>query len=113
LAIGNFLRNEGVLQAMASAFESDPEQTLANRLIDALKAGAQAGGERDPLRSAALLVFAEDSFARTDLRCDDSTDPIGQLERLELEFQSKADAYRLRVLDPENAPSSHDIEHQS
>ncbi|MDX1654820.1 MAG: DUF1028 domain-containing protein, partial [Candidatus Competibacteraceae bacterium] len=52
---GNTLKGEQVLRAMAQSFR-ESEGTLAERLIEALAAGNQAGGDRRGQQSAALLV---------------------------------------------------------
>ncbi|MCP5152707.1 MAG: DUF1028 domain-containing protein [Ectothiorhodospiraceae bacterium] len=111
LAIGNFLAGPAVVDAMVEGFHRVPSAPLAERLVEALAAGERAGSERDPLRSAAVQIHAEQSFAWMDLRVDDDPDPIGALRGLATRFAGKADAYTLRALDPGNAPDSHDIEH--
>jgi uncharacterized Ntn-hydrolase superfamily protein len=66
---------------------------LAYRLLDALRAGDQAGGDRRGRQSAALLVVAKGqgyggtSDVVVDLRVDDHPDPVAELTRL-LELHS-------------------------
>ncbi|WP_322936572.1 DUF1028 domain-containing protein [Nocardioides bizhenqiangii] len=86
---GNILAGSEVIEAMRDAFEaSDPEAPLARRLLAALAAGDEAGGDSRGRQSAALLVVKEgagyggfDDVA-VDLRIDDHEDPIPELERL-------------------------------
>jgi uncharacterized Ntn-hydrolase superfamily protein len=84
---GNMLAGEDVLPAMARAFESSPGD-LPDRLLAALTAGQDAGGDLRGRQSAALLVVGgepandEDDGIRTDLRVDDSGDPVAQLRML-------------------------------
>jgi uncharacterized Ntn-hydrolase superfamily protein len=86
---GNILTGEDVVLAMETAWQtSDPEASLARRLLEALAAGDQAGGDSRGRQSAALLVVKEgagygglDDIA-VDLRVDDHTEPIPELERL-------------------------------
>jgi len=86
---GNILAGEEVVEAMETSWlASDPEAPLARRLLDALTAGDQAGGDSRGRQSAALLVVREgagygglDDIA-TDLRVDDHESPIPELERL-------------------------------
>jgi uncharacterized Ntn-hydrolase superfamily protein len=74
---------------MQDAFEaSDAEEPLARRLLAALSAGDDAGGDRRGRQSAALLVVKEgagyaggDDIA-ADLRVDDHPDPVTELARL-------------------------------
>lgn len=116
LALGNFLGSNQVLAAMidviitAGAHDARP---LAACLIDALKAGAAAGGEQDPLQSSALQVLGPDGLMDADLRVDKSTDPLNDLALLWRDWQPKASAYRLRALAPDEAPSSSTLEHGS
>src|SRR6266436_10422208 len=61
-AIGNILRSEDVPQAMVEAFGQEPEAHLAERLLRALDAGLEAGGELKQVQSAALVVVHEQPF---------------------------------------------------
>jgi uncharacterized Ntn-hydrolase superfamily protein len=86
---GNILTGEDVVDAMETAWKSsDPEAPLARRLLEALTAGDQAGGDSRGRQSAALLVVKEgagygglDDIA-VDLRVDDHLEPIPELARL-------------------------------
>ncbi|MGZ4622171.1 MAG: DUF1028 domain-containing protein [Blastococcus sp.] len=84
---GNMLAPPEVLPAMAEAFAAG-SGPLADRLLGALTAGQDAGGDLRGRQSAALLVVGgdpaddEDDGVRTDLRVDDSGDPVAQLRML-------------------------------
>ncbi len=64
------------------------DSVLAYRLLAALRAGDQAGGDRRGRQSAALLVVAKGlgyggtSDVLVDLRVDDHPDPVAELGRL-------------------------------
>lgn len=103
VALGNILRSTGVPAAMVQAFEADPSAALASRLIAALKAGDEAGGEFKPLVSAALVVADAESFAYADLRVDSDPDPIAALARLWQDYEPMADIYVARAVDPDRA----------
>ena len=86
---GNILVGPEVVQAMEQAWgDSDPATPLARRLLAALTAGDEAGGDKRGRQSAALLVVTEaggygggsDVFA--DLRVDDHQQPVTELARL-------------------------------
>ena len=86
---GNVLTGEDVVLAMQAAWEeSDPETPLARRLLAALTAGDDAGGDRRGRQSAALLVVREEAGygglddIAVDLRVDDHTAPVTELARL-------------------------------
>jgi uncharacterized Ntn-hydrolase superfamily protein len=86
---GNILAGDFVVAAMQDAFEaSDPDEPLARRLLAALAAGDDAGGDRRGRQSAALLVvqdgagYAGGDDIAVDLRVDDHSDPVTELARL-------------------------------
>ncbi|WP_166241994.1 DUF1028 domain-containing protein [Paenibacillus turpanensis] len=84
---GNILTGGDVVEAMAAAFR-DGTGDLATRLLLALKAGDDAGGDSRGKQSAALLVVkdkggyggATDRFI--DLRVDDHKEPVRELVRI-------------------------------
>lgn len=84
---GNILTGREVVESMAAAFETS-EGVLAVRLIAALHAGQEAGGDSRGRQSAALLVVREgwgygglnDRFR--DIRVDEHETPILELERV-------------------------------
>jgi len=103
-AIGNIIRNEDVPKAMTDAFEADPDEHLAERLLRALEAGDAAGGEFRQIKSAALLVVHEESFPYVDLRVDLDRAPLAQL-RYQWELDKPMlQRYIDRVLDPDSVP---------
>jgi uncharacterized Ntn-hydrolase superfamily protein len=109
LALGNAIANKAVLPAMIAGAETSTGR-LAERLIAALKAGQDAGGEHDPLQSAALQVYGSHEFPLADLRIDKSDDPILELLDLWRDWSPKAAAYTVRAIDPDAAPSSDEVE---
>lgn len=110
LALGNFLASEDVLPAMIDGVLADTAAPLGDRLLRALKAGADAGGENDPLQSAAIRVLGADDLIDTDIRVDKSTDPLAELHDLMQDWAPKAAAYRVRALTPDAAPPSSEVE---
>jgi uncharacterized Ntn-hydrolase superfamily protein len=86
-AQGNILVDENTVNAMAETFASS-EGTLAERLLAALNAGQEAGGDSRGQQSAALLVVKEKggyggfNDRYIDLRVDDHPDPITELIRI-------------------------------
>lgn len=87
---GNILVSRATIEAMAKAYEAAraAKKPLAERLLDALDAGAKAGGDRRGQESAALLVvkpkggYGGASDKWIDLRVDDAPAPIAELRRL-------------------------------
>ena len=84
---GNILTGAAVVDDMVSSFEAS-EGELASRLVDALVAGFEAGGDARGMQSAALLVVRQGGgyLGGTDesvnLRTDDHPDAVHELARL-------------------------------
>lgn len=102
-SIANIVRSAEIPRVMVARFETSPDQPLARRLIDALAAGEAAGGEIESVTSAALLIAHKEAFAYVDLRVDDHRQPITELARLWSLYESEADPYVVRAIDPERA----------
>jgi uncharacterized Ntn-hydrolase superfamily protein len=88
-AQGNILVSKDTVQAMATAFEqSEGTGSLAERLLTALDAGQEAGGDSRGMQSACLLVVKENggyggfNDRYIDLRVEDHPDPIKELTRI-------------------------------
>jgi uncharacterized Ntn-hydrolase superfamily protein len=86
-AQGNILVGRQTVEAMAKTFEGTSGD-LTGRLLAALDAGQQAGGDSRGRQSSALLVVREgggyggDNDRVMDLRVDDHPEPIRELIRL-------------------------------
>ena len=86
-AQGNILAGPGVVDGMVEAFEAT-EGHLSLRLMAALEAGQEAGGDTRGMQSAAMLIVQEDGgvWLNNDvvlrLQVDDSEQPIAELRRL-------------------------------
>jgi uncharacterized Ntn-hydrolase superfamily protein len=104
-AAGNLLARDDVPAAMVSAFEAAAGHFGA-RLLHALRAGAEQGGEAGPVHSAGLLVVREVSWPIVDLRVDwNDHDPLGALAATWDIYAPQIDDYVRRALDPGAAPS--------
>ena len=84
---GNILVSEATVDAMSVAFTRDADRPLAERLLDCLKSGQAAGGDRRGQQAARLLVVERGAGYGSgdilvDLRVDDHRAPIAELERL-------------------------------
>ena len=55
---------------------------FALRLIRALRAGDDAGGDKRGKQAAAVLVYTTERYPALDLRVDDHDEPLAELERL-------------------------------
>ena len=108
VAMGNVLAGEQVVQAMAGSFLGSETQSLEERLMEAMEAGQEAGGEaRDgtPYHSASLMVYGSLPFPLVDLRVDEHREPLVELRRILGLYSPKIDYFSLRASDPERALS--------
>ena len=84
---GNILTGEAVITSMRDAFRKTKGE-LAARLLAALGAGDEAGGDRRGRQSAALLVvraqggYGGGNDLAVDLRVDDHPAPVPELQRI-------------------------------
>lgn len=102
---GNLLGSADVPDAMMRAFQS-ARGPLGGRLLAAMRAGRDAGGEAGPVHSAGLHLVRDVSWPVADLRVDWTEDcPIEGVARLWALYAPQLDAYVQRALDPREAPS--------
>jgi len=80
---GNMLAGASVLHDTAATYVANPKLPFAQRLIAAMYAGEAAGGDKRGKQSAALLIHGDEEWSALDLRVDDHTYPLSELERLE------------------------------
>lgn len=106
LALGNILANDQVTRNMADAFVKDPDLPLGERLMRALEAGRDAGGEiQGPLRSAAVRVTGEHGIDALDLRIDISEKTaVEDLRTLVNAYANRAEILRGVALAPDGIP---------
>jgi len=111
VAMGNGLVGEGVAQAMSKLFLDNPELDLEERLLRALEAGLEAGGEAKdatPHHSSGLLVHGSDPFSRVDLRVDQHPTPVAELRRILNILTPRIEYFSLRAGDPVAAQAAKD-----
>ena len=84
---GNILVSEETVQAMARAFH-ETDDMLGERLMRALEAGQEAGGDSRGMQSAAIVIvrtgggYGGYTDRYCDLRVDDHKNPIAELRRV-------------------------------
>ncbi len=112
---GNILESGDVVSAMQAAFvDSDASAPLAERLMTALRAGDEAGGDARGKQSAALLVVKDKAGymgfddIEVELRVEDHTEPITELDRL-LELHRKTWAGGDAVPEAERTPDTPEL----
>jgi len=104
VAMGNLLANESVPAAMVASFEQS-SGSFGSRLLGALVAGTDAGGEAGPLHSAGMLIGAEPSWPVAELRIDWDDDPVGKMLAGWEVYEPQVKDYITRAYNPEEAPS--------
>ncbi len=102
---GNLLANDGVPEAIVAHFQSS-EGHLGDRLLGAMRAGLECGGEAGPVHSAGLKLVDKVAWPVADLRCDWTEEcPITAVETAWAVYKPQLEAYVQRALDPTMAPS--------
>jgi len=101
---GNMLAGERVIAATLEALLAHPGRQLPERLMIAMEAGENAGGDRRGRQSAAMKLVTSEDFPDLDLRVDDDMQPLGELRRL-LEIWQRDGAARLAAAPSRANPS--------
>lgn len=106
VAMGNALAGEHVVQAILEAFQAAGGERLDERLLRALEAGRDAGGQAGadghlPERSAGLLVHDRHDHAWLDLRVDAHDAAVDELRRVHGVYAPYIPYYERRHRAPE------------
>jgi uncharacterized Ntn-hydrolase superfamily protein len=104
VAAGNLLASESVPAAMVASFESS-RGSFGTRLLAALIAGVEAGGEAGPLHSAGMLIGGAASWPMAELRIDWDDNPIERMQAGWVIYEPQIEEYVTRAYNPEAAPS--------
>lgn len=105
VAGGNMLASAGIPQLMIDRF-AVAEGDLEVRLLAAMRAAMDAGGEAGDVHSIGLSVVRDAGWRVTDLRVDwTDGSPIDELDGLLERWLEQRDAYVDRALNPAVAPS--------
>ena len=109
-AFGNVLAGEHTVDAIADAWRERADDDFPGRLLAALEAGRDAGGQASAdgthlaERSAALIVRGPDIVEDLDLRVDLHDDAVGELRRLYERYRVYLPYYALRARSPAETP---------
>ena len=101
VAMGNNLFSERTVSAMGEAWDANENLELEDRLLVALGAGRDAGGQNGGQHSAALLSYGWQSFPYCDLRVDQHAEPVGELRRVYDAIRPLLPFYYGRPMDPD------------
>ncbi|HEX2891834.1 DUF1028 domain-containing protein [Vineibacter terrae] len=80
---GNMLAGPQVIEQTARAYAAAASLPFPRRLIEALRAGEAAGGDKRGKQSAALKIYSTEEYPDFDFRVDDHAEPLAELARLE------------------------------
>jgi uncharacterized Ntn-hydrolase superfamily protein len=100
VAMGNVLAGPEVAQAMSEEFLATANLDLEERLLRAIEAGRDAGGQEEGQTSAGLLVYGKETYSRLDLRVDVHEEPVGELRRIFDWYQPLIPYYEERARNP-------------
>ena len=102
---GNLLADEAIPQIIVHSF-LDSSGPLGDRLLAAMQAAVDAGGEEGPIHSSGMLLVREVAWPVADLRID-WTDgcPIAELRQLWVLYEPQLEDYVMRARDPASSPS--------
>lgn len=108
VAMGNVLAGEPVVDAMAKAYEGAAGISFERRLLAAIEAGRDAGGQAGndgplPERSAAVMVYGDYDHAELDLRVDLHDTAVEELRRAFEQYELYRGYYRERAKNPKDA----------
>ncbi len=111
ITMGNVLAGAGVIEAMAAAVAADPGADLDERLLAALEAGRDAGGQQTAEgshlneRSAAVITHGHRDHGHIDLRVDAHETAVEELRRVHTIYKPFVPYYQLRHDNPEDTPA--------
>ena len=86
---GNRLAGPEVLDAAVEAFHADPNAPMVERLLAALDAGEDEGGDLKGHKSATITVVERELYPLWDLRVDESDAPLREIHALHEEFEAQ------------------------
>jgi uncharacterized Ntn-hydrolase superfamily protein len=79
---GNMLAGEATIAGTIDAWKASGHLSLSERLMLAMEAGEEAGGDRRGRQSAAMVMTTTEDFPDLNLRVDDHPRPLVELRRL-------------------------------
>ena len=101
VAMGNNLTSERTVTAMQETYKALENETLEERLLRAIEAGRDAGGQNGGQLSAALVSYGAKVYPYIDVRVDAHDEPIGELRRVYEAYRPYITYYYDRPGDPE------------
>jgi uncharacterized Ntn-hydrolase superfamily protein len=101
VALGNMLEGRHTVQAIHDSYLANAAEAFEERLMRAIEAGRDVGGQYpEGQTSAALLVYKDQAVAHVDLRVDHNMEPIAELRRIFEWFKPLLPFYAERCNNP-------------
>ena len=110
VAMGNALAGEEIVQAIADWFQDTEGEELDSRLLRALEAGHEAGGQRGvdgrhlTERSAGIIMYHQEDYPYLDLRVDAHELAVEELRRVHTVYMGYVPYYEMRTSEPHKTP---------
>jgi uncharacterized Ntn-hydrolase superfamily protein len=79
---GNMLAGPQVVEATMTTWIENAKLPMVERVLAAMQAGEDAGGDKRGKQCAALRIQGPEVFPRLDIRVDDHAEPLDELRRL-------------------------------
>ncbi|MGP9766453.1 DUF1028 domain-containing protein [Halomonas sp. AOP13-D3-9] len=79
---GNMLAGAEVIDATFETYAARADLPMAQRMLVAMRAGEEAGGDKRGRQAAGLCIHRGEAHAYLNLRVDDHADPLSELDRL-------------------------------
>ncbi|MCQ0971120.1 DUF1028 domain-containing protein [Paracoccus sp. TK19116] len=79
---GNMLEGPEVVEETARVYAERDDLAFPDRMLAAMQAGEDAGGDKRGRQAAGLLIHRGQTYPWLDLRVDDDADPLSELRRL-------------------------------
>jgi uncharacterized Ntn-hydrolase superfamily protein len=76
------LEGPQVVAKTLRAYQAAMDKPLAERLLIAMQAGEDVGGDKRGKQSASLMIYRDQDYPWLDIRSDDHGDPLSELHRL-------------------------------
>ena len=106
IATGNLLRSTNVINSMTDNFTKNSNSHFIERLLLALQAGVNSGGEEGSIHSAGIKIAHENIWPLVDLRIDwTKNNPVLELIELWNKYKPQMEDYKTRATNPDKAPS--------
>ena len=107
---GNMLVSEATIEAMEKSFKQNRNLDFADRLLESLLAGQQAGGDKRGKQSAAIYIVHKEAYPFVDLRVDEHKNPVVELKRVYQVAQKELFPFARMLPTTENPAGTFDLD---